>query len=50
MDTLIGCECEAVKLCLQITLFPRQFYVRDLYTFFFPEQICGLSQDMSIKC
>lgn len=35
MDTLMGCECEAVKLCLQITLFPRQFYVRDLYTFFF---------------
>lgn len=48
MDTLTGCEWGAVKLCLQIMLFPRQFYFRDLDKLF-PEQICGLSQDMSIK-
>lgn len=47
-DILMGCECGAVKLCLQIMLFPKQFYFRDLYTIF-PEQICGLSQDMSVS-
>lgn len=34
-DTLMGCECDAVKSRLQIMLFPRQFYFRDLYMFFF---------------
>ena len=35
MDTLMGCEGGTVKLCLQIILFSRQFYFRDLSTFFF---------------
>lgn len=48
LDTLMGCECGAVNLCLRIMLFSEQFYFRDLYTIF-PEPICGLSQDMSIK-
>lgn len=48
MDTLMGCECGTVKLCVRMMLFPKQFYFRDLYSIF-PEPICGLSQDMSIK-
>lgn len=33
--TLMGCECGAVKLCLQIIIFSRQFYFTDLNTLFF---------------
>lgn len=49
MDTLMGCECEAVKLCLQICYFLDNFILGICTHFFFPEQICDLSQDMSIK-
>lgn len=35
VDTLMACEGRTVKLCLQIMLFSRQFYFRDLSTFLF---------------
>lgn len=33
-DTLMGCECRTVRLCLQIMLFSRQFYSKGLHIIF----------------